>query len=497
MAAAQTVVIGAGSAGVVVAARLAQAGHGVLLLEAGADHTAAGTPPEVAGLNFLAACNDERFIWPDLLARRTPGQAPRRYLRGRGVGGSSAVNAMVAMWAPPQDTQAWVRSGLAWGAGIDAIKADIEARFGLWRPPRETWSPIEDALATAALDTGHPWCADYHRAGATGLGVGPAALCVRQGRRVSGNDAYLEPLRAHPALTVWGDAPVERILLHGPRAVGVQLRDGRTIDASRVVVCAGALHSPALLLHSGVRHPGIGQNLSEHPSAPLTLLLTPATRLPNGSHPLVSSVLRYSSGLGDPRGDGFADMQIMAIAAVGASEEERSLSVVQAAVMRSFSRGRVGIDAHGRPVVDFDLLADERDRLRLRDGLARMVALTRHRAVRAVTQAVLLDQPGVGDGDGVIEALLGGQCEADIAALDRWLAAHTGDYVHASGTCRMGRTEDPGAVVDADSGALYGYAGLHVIDASVFPAVPRVNTHLSTVLLAEVLTVGLLRRLGD
>ncbi len=490
-----TVVIGAGSAGVVVAARLAEAGRAVLLIEAGTDHTAAHTPPPLTGANFLTACNDERFIWPDLLARRTAAQVPRHYLRGRVVGGSSAINAMVAMWAPSQDYLAWADTE-AWSrATIEGVKATIEARFCLWRPPRESWSPIERALAVAALSASHPWCADYHREGATALGIGPAALCLADGRRVSGNDAYLEPLRTNPALTVCGDAEVARIVLDGRRAVGVQLRDGRSIDAGRVVLCAGALHSPALLLHSGVRHRAIGQNLGEHPSAPVTVLLAPAGRLQDRSRPLISSVLRYSSGLLDAPQDSFADMQIMALAAVGASEDERAVAVVQAAVMRSFSRGRVRVDDQGRPLVDFDLLADERDRIRLRDGLRRVVSLARHPAMRAITDAVLLED--VGAEDGAIEALLGGAGDNDTAALDRWLAAHTGDYVHACGTCRMGRLEDPDAVVDVVSGAVHGYAGLHVIDASVFPWVPRVNTHLSTVLVAELLSRGLLARLDD
>jgi choline dehydrogenase-like flavoprotein len=197
----------------------------------------------------------------------------------------------------------------------------------------------------------------------------------------------------------------------------------------------------------------------------------------------VNALVRYRSGL-LPGADGVADMQLMAVAAVGATETDLAVAVLQAAVMRSFSRGRVSLEHTGRPLIDFDLLADERDRLRLRDGLRRALALTRHRAVGALVDGVVLD--GVAHGPAIDELL------ADDDALDRWLQGHTGDYVHACGTCRMGEVGDPDAVVDRRDGALFGYRDLHVIDASVFPAVPRANTHLSVVLAAELLVARLL-----
>lgn len=486
------IVVGAGSAGAVVAARLAAAAVPVLLLEAGPDHDAAATPPAIAGANFFAACTDA-FLWPGLDGRRTPSQAPRRYLRGRVVGGCSAVNAMVGLWATPADHDApgWPAS-LGWAATA-ARRAAIERRLPLWRPPLAAWSPVEQALAVAAQGAGHRWCDDHHAAGAAGIGIGPAPLTVRDGRRVSVNEGYLEPMRSPGYLTVRGGAEVAAVLLDGRRARGVRLTDGTELAARRVVVAAGAINSPVLLLRSGVSAAGVGEGLGDHPSAPVTLVLRPTGRLQHPDRYVVNSLLRYSSGLvaGD---DGVADMQVLTIAAVGAGPQDLGVAVAQAAVMRSFSRGRVTIDAAGAPVLDFRLLDDERDRLRLRDGVRRLVGLCRHPAMTAVTEAVVLN--GL-DGSAGVGGLTGGDIDAllaDDGALDGWLAANTGDYVHACGTCRMGEAGAPGAVVDPSDGAVHGYEALHVIDASVLPDVPRANTHLTTVLVAEVLADGLLSR---
>lgn len=478
------VVVGAGSAGAVVATVLVEAGRDVILLEAGPDHDRATTPSEVSGLNFLAACARPDRVWGDLDGRRTPTQKPRRYLRGRGVGGSSAINAMVALWGAPTDYDDW-GSGWSW-ADTAAARTAVEARIPRWIPPPSRWSPFEAAMVSAAVSLGHERLAV---GGPPAEGIGPAPLTVSEGRRVSTNDAYLETVRDRRNLSVRGGTVVEAVVIDGGRATGVVLSGGEVVRAGRVVLCAGAICSPLLLLRSGVDAPGVGANLADHPSAGFTVSLTEAGQMPSPWGPVVTTVLHFGSGL---PGAAAADLQVMAMGAVGAGDAgaaetghtDVSHAAVQVAVMGSHSRGTVGLCADGSPRVDFDLLSDERDRSRLRHGVRHLAALVTQPAVAAITVDVITE-PASG------RRLAELQVNDDDDALDRWLDAHTGDYVHACGTCAMGPAGRRGAVVDPLDGAVHGVAALHVIDASVFPSIPRANTHLSTVLVAEVMSHAL------
>jgi 5-(hydroxymethyl)furfural/furfural oxidase len=365
---------------------------------------------------------------------------------------------MCGLWGTDDEYRAW-----GWpDAEIAAARARVEERLPRWSPPREAWTPFERAAVDAALDAGVPWCPDPDVAGSEG--IGPAPLTMVGGRRWSTNDAYLEPARRRPNLAILGDAEVERVLLDGRRAVGARLVDGTVLRAARVVVCGGAVASPALLLRSGVAHPELGAHLLEHPSAAFRLDLMPGARVVDPGATLINVALRYTSGLA---GAGRGDMQVLFLGTSGPGDELGGVAVGQVAVMAACSEGTVTVAGDGRPKVDFALLSDERDRSRLRDGARHLWTLLGHPAVMAVArrQAIEVDL-------------------ADDVALDQWLAANTGDYVHAAGTCRLG------AVVAPD-GAVSGYAGLHVIDASAMPVLPRANAHLSTVLLAELMVATL------
>jgi choline dehydrogenase-like flavoprotein len=243
--------------------------------------------------------------------------------------------------------------------------------------------------------------------------------------------------------------------------------------ADQVVVCAGAIHSPAILLRSGLgaARPGLGQNLMEHARAAAIVALTEAATERDAASPSTGCFLRLSSGLA---GCGEGDLQILPLNHTDPTAP--GAIMLLAAVMEPFSRGAVTLasdDPQIDPRVEFRLLSDPRDAARLRIAVREMFALLDQPVLRAIIQAIVLDA------EGTTPAAL-----ADNAALDRWLTGAVGDYVHAAGTCAMGAADDPAAVVDPRC-RFIGVDGLYVADASVIPIIPRANTHLTAVMIAE------------
>ena len=250
---------------------------------------------------------------------------------------------------------------------------------------------------------------------------------------------------------------------------------GEHIEGAEVVISAGAIHTPAILLRSGIGPAvglPVGANLADHAATPgFELALTEPGRLPSLQRSVLTSVLRYSSGLADA---GANDMQVLWFGAVGASEDGRHGGRILAAAMRSFSRGEVRLrseDPHDDPVVEFRMLSDARDLVRLRDGTRRVIDIVRQPSITAIADSILA-------GSEPIDSLTTDE------AIDAWLAGSVNDYVHAAGTCRMGTPGDPAAVVDPECRVI-GFEQLRVCDASVMPDIPRANTHLTTVAIAE------------
>ncbi len=515
------VIVGAGSAGATLAARLSEnSSSQVLLIEAGVDYRSADAPAAMRSPNPSTIITEPEFAqyrYDDLLARRTAAQEPQIYWRGRGLGGSSAVNGQIAIRALPEDFERWEAGGCTgWGFAdvlpfFCASETDLrypdkdyhgaDGPIPIYRAPINEWGPVDQALAESALGDGYGWAPDHNAPGA--LGVSPYAINSRNQERVTTNDGYLDPVRGRNNLTIRGDVQVDRVLFDGDKAIGVSVSGGaEEIRGREIVLCAGAVHSPTILQRSGVgpadwlaeagvdvRHElPVGHHFQDHPLVTLVLDLQPHAVSPPGFRH-TNCCVRYSSGLA---GSGAGDMMLVAMNGLGDSlgrqdldDTPKGIGMLGVWVNECFSTGELRItstDPGVQPIIEENMLHDAGDLERMRDGVRRLSRIARHDCVDGIAKSVLVSMGGLtGTGSPLSLDELDALNDGD---LDELCLQVSGDAQHATSTCRMGAADDTDAVVDPAC-RVRGLDNLRVVDASIMPTVPCTNTHLTTVMIAE------------
>lgn len=486
------IVVGAGSSGAAVAARLSEdADRSVLLLEAGPDY--AGTDATPHDLRYAHQVSVVDHDW-GFTANATP-EREVGYPRGRVMGGSSSVNGTLAIRGTPEDFDEWAalgNEGWSWEECLPffrKLEHDLDASgdfHGKSGPlPIVRWQPEEmrslsGAFIEVCREHGFPYAEDFNDPEATG--ISPMAQNRQRDTRISTAMAYLEPIRRRLNLTIRGRCLVNRVLIEEGRATGVEVEcDGemQTVRGENVILSAGAIMSPPILVRSGIgaredvegigamlarELPGVGRNLIDHPLCSVLYRSKPGVSvMPD---PPVQAMLRYTASGGEPN-----DMQIYMVNHFPGREGNFALLVI---LQRPKSRGRLrfeSADHRVQPRIDLNFFSDEAgdDVRRLREGLRLSQRMGEHPAIARYAEG-LVTPPA--------EVL------ADDDALDAYIRANGSHNFHPVGTAKMGPASDPGAVVDAHC-RVHGVEGLRVVDASVMPEIVRANTNLTCIMIGE------------
>ncbi len=528
------IVIGAGSAGSVLAARLSDnPATRVLLVEAGGRNTSMLVRMP-AGVGTLIK-QKSRHNW-GFWTQPEPHMDGRRLWqpRGKGLGGSSAINGMVYIRGHPRDYDQWRQMGLDGWSYAETLPyfkraenfADGPSPFhGAGGPLSVTWGertdhPLYRASLEAGQQAGHRLTEDFN--GFDQEGFGRYQLTIADGQRQSAARAYLAPIAGRANLTIVTGARTHRVIIEGGRATGIEYSLGQGKPAAvahagrEVLVCAGAFQSPQILMLSGIGdpdaltaqgitpvhlRPGVGANLQDHLDVSLNWTVSQPITLyheTKGLKQLKVGLQYLLTGTGPGRQNGLEtgaflksrvdldrpDLQIHFVLAimqdhakVRPTQDGFTMHVCQ---LRPESRGRVSLasaDPYADPAIVMNFLSTEEDRRAVREGVRMVRDVVAQPAFAAFGAKEIMPGPAV----------------ADDAAIDAFVRARGETIYHPVGTCRMGQADDPLAVVDKDCRVI-GLQGLRVVDASVIPTLIGGNTNAPTIMIAEKIADAIMGR---